>query len=101
MFNPVLGKKLYESRAKLELLLNLTLWDYVKPEVEKTMEEVNILIKKAKHIRMFKYTAEQNLKPIEDALEVLHETLVAYEEVAKEAKLDGGRSSSLLICRVG
>jgi hypothetical protein len=35
------------------------------------------------------YTTEQNLKPIEDALEVLQETLFADEEAAKGAKLDG------------
>jgi hypothetical protein len=32
---------------------------------------VNILMKKAKHIRRYKYTPEQNLKLIEDALEGL------------------------------
>jgi hypothetical protein len=30
---------------------------------------VNILIKKAKHIRRYNYTTEQNLEPIEGALE--------------------------------
>jgi DNA-directed RNA polymerase subunit K/omega len=43
---------------------------------------VNILIKRAKHIRRYKYTIEQNLKPIEDALEGVRESLVAYEEAA-------------------
>jgi hypothetical protein len=38
---------------------------------------VNILIKKAKHIKRYKYTIEQNLEPIEDALEGLQESLVA------------------------
>jgi hypothetical protein len=36
---------------------------------------VNILIKKDKHIRTYKYTTEQ--------------TMVAYEEAAKRANLDG------------
>jgi hypothetical protein len=62
----------------------------VKPKVEKITKEVNILIKKAKHIRRYKYTTEQNLEPIEDALEELQETLVAYEEAAKGVKLDWG-----------
>jgi hypothetical protein len=81
--------KLYEFRVKLELLLNLNVWDYVKPEFEKIMKEVNILIKKAKHIRRYKYTTEQNFESIEDALEGLQESLVAYEEAAKRANLDG------------
>jgi hypothetical protein len=50
---------------------------------------VNILIKKAKHIRRYKYTTEQNLKPIEGALEGLQESLVAYEEAAKRVNLGG------------
>jgi hypothetical protein len=51
---------------------------------------VNILIKKAKHIRMYNYTTEQNLEPIEGALEGLQESLVAYEEAAKRVNnLDG------------
>jgi hypothetical protein len=49
---------------------------------------VKILIKKAKHIRRYKYTT-QNLEPIEGALEGLQESLVAYEEAAKRANLDG------------
>jgi hypothetical protein len=81
--------KLYESREELELLLNLNVWDYVKPEFEKIMKEVNILINKAKHMRRYKYTSEQNLEPIEDALEGLQESLVSYEEAAKSANLDG------------
>jgi AAA+ ATPase superfamily predicted ATPase len=56
----------------------------VKPEFEKITKEVNILIKKAKHIRRYNYTTEQNLEPIEGALEELQESLVAYEEAAKE-----------------
>jgi hypothetical protein len=71
------------------LLLNLNIWDYVKPEFEKIMKEVNILIKKAKHIRRYEYTTEQNLEPIEDVLEGLQESLVAYEEGAKRSNLDG------------
>jgi hypothetical protein len=47
--------------------------------VKKITKEVNILIKKAKYIRRFKYTTEQNFKPIEDALEGLQESLVAYD----------------------
>jgi hypothetical protein len=61
----------------------------VKPEFEKITKEVNIHIKKAKHIRRYKYTTKQNLKPIEVALEGLQESLVAYEEVAKRVNLDG------------
>jgi hypothetical protein len=61
--------KLFESRAKLELLLNLNVWDYVKPD--KITEEMNILIRKAKHIRRYNYTTKQNLEPIEGALEGL------------------------------
>jgi hypothetical protein len=56
-------------QEELELLINLNVWDYVKPEFEKITKEVNILIKKAKHIRRLKYTTKQNLKPIEDVLE--------------------------------
>jgi hypothetical protein len=81
--------KLFESRAELELLLNLDVWDYVKPDFEKIMKELNILIKKAKHIRRYKYTTEQNLEPIESALEGLQESFVAYEEAAKRANHDG------------
>jgi hypothetical protein len=74
-----LQAKLFESRAELELLLNLNVWDYVKPEFEKKItKEVNILIKKAKHIRRYNYTIEQNLEPIESALEGLQESLVSY-----------------------
>jgi hypothetical protein len=61
----------------------------VKHEFEKIMKEMNILIKKAKHIRRYKYTTKQNLDPIEGALEGLQESLVAYEESAKRANLDG------------
>jgi hypothetical protein len=46
------------------------------------MKEVNMFIKKAKHIRRYKYTTKQNLKLIDDALKGLQECLVAYEEVA-------------------
>jgi hypothetical protein len=56
----------------------------VKPEFEKITKEVNILIKKAKHIRRYNYTTEQNLEPIEGAIEGLQESLVGYEEAAKE-----------------
>jgi hypothetical protein len=44
---------------------------------------------KAKHIRKYKYTTEQNLEPFEGGLEGLQESLVAYEEAAKRANLDG------------
>jgi AAA+ ATPase superfamily predicted ATPase len=81
--------KLFKLRAELELVLNLNVWDYVKPEFVKITNEVNILIKKAKHIRRYKYTTEQNLEPIEDALKGRQESLVAYEEAAKTANLDG------------
>jgi hypothetical protein len=57
--------------------------------LKKIMKEMNILIKKAKHIRRYKYTTKQNLDPIEGALEGLQESLVAYEEAAKRANLDG------------
>jgi hypothetical protein len=73
----------------LELLLNLNVWDYVKPEFEKITKEVNILIKKAKHIRRYKYTTEPILEPIKGVLEGLQESLVAYEEAAKRANIDG------------
>jgi hypothetical protein len=62
----------------------------VKPEFEKITKEVNILIKKAKRIRMYNYTAEQNLEPTEGALEGLQESLVAYEEAAKIANNPDG-----------
>jgi hypothetical protein len=58
----------------------------VKPEFEKISKEVNILIKKAKHIRRYNYTTKQNLEPIKRALEGPQESLVAYEEAAKSAK---------------
>jgi hypothetical protein len=61
----------------------------VKPEFKKIRKEVNIIIKKAKHIRRYKDTTQQNLEPIQDALEGLQESLVAYEEAAKRANLDG------------
>jgi hypothetical protein len=64
----LLQAKLFESRAELELLLNLNVWDYVKPELEKITKEVNILVKKVKHIRRYNYTTEQNLERIEGAL---------------------------------
>jgi hypothetical protein len=83
-------EKLFESRAELELLLSLNVWDYVKPEFEKITKEVNILIKKAKNVRRYNYTTEQNLELIEGALEGLQESLVAYEEVAKGANNPDG-----------
>jgi hypothetical protein len=61
----------------------------VKPELEKITKEVNILTKKAKHIRRYKYTTEQNFKPIKGVLEGLQESLVAYEGAPKRANLDG------------
>jgi hypothetical protein len=45
---------------------------------------------KAKHIRRYNYTTEQNLEPIEGALEELQESLVAYEEAAKRANNPDG-----------
>jgi sulfatase maturation enzyme AslB (radical SAM superfamily) len=62
----------------------------VKPEFEKITKEVNILIKKAKQIRMYNYTTEQNLERIEGVLEGLQESLVAYEEAAKRANNPDG-----------
>jgi hypothetical protein len=61
----------------------------VKLEFQKITKEVNILIKKAKNKRRYKYTTKQNLEPIEDALEGLQESLVAYEGAAKRTTLDG------------
>jgi hypothetical protein len=58
--------------------------------LKKIIKEVNILIKKAKHIRMYNYTTGQNLEPIEGALEGLQESLVAYEETAKGANNPDG-----------
>jgi hypothetical protein len=68
----------------------------------KITKEVNILIKKAKHIRRYNYTTEQNLEPIEGALEGLQESLVAYEEAAKRANNPDGAwsSSSIFMCMV-
>jgi hypothetical protein len=57
--------------------------------LKKITKEVNILNKKAKHIRRYKYTTKQNLEPIEGALEGLQESFVAYEEAAKRVNLDG------------
>jgi hypothetical protein len=82
--------KVFESRADLELRLNLNVWNYVKPEFEKITKEVNILIKKAKHIRRYNYTTKQNLEPIEGALEGLQVSLVAYEEATKRANNPDG-----------
>jgi hypothetical protein len=73
-------------REELELLLNLNVWDYVKPKFEKITKEVNILIKKVKHIRRYNYTTKQDLEPIEGALEGLQESLVACEEAAKKSQ---------------
>jgi hypothetical protein len=56
--------------------------------LKKITKEVNILIKKAKHMR-YKYTAKQNLEPIEVALEGLQESFVGYQEAAKRVNLDG------------
>jgi hypothetical protein len=36
----------------------------VKPEFEKMTKEVNILIKKAKHIRRYNYTTEKISSPL-------------------------------------
>jgi hypothetical protein len=83
-------EKLFESRAELELLLILNVWDYVKLEFEKITKEVNILIKKAKHIMRYNCTTEQNLEPIEGALEGLQESLVVYEVAAKRANNPDG-----------
>jgi hypothetical protein len=58
--------------------------------LKKITKEVNILIKKAKNVRRYNYNTEQNLEPIEGALEGLQESLVAYEEVAKGANNPDG-----------
>jgi hypothetical protein len=62
----------------------------VKSEFEKITKEMNILSKKAKHIRKYNYTTEQNLEPIEGVLEGLQESLVAYKEAAKRANNPNG-----------
>jgi hypothetical protein len=62
----------------------------VKSKFEKITKEVNILIKKAKHIWRYNYTTEQNLEPIEGTLEGLQESNVAYEEAAKRASNPDG-----------
>jgi hypothetical protein len=62
----------------------------VKSEYEKITKEMNILSKKAKHIRKYNYTTEQNLEPIEGVLEGLQESLVAYKEAAKRANNPNG-----------
>jgi hypothetical protein len=62
----------------------------MKPEFEKITKEVNILIKKSKHVRRYNYTTEQNLEPIEGTLEGLQESLVAYKEAAKRANNPDG-----------
>jgi hypothetical protein len=62
----------------------------VKPEFEKITKEVNILIKKAKHIRRYNYTTKQNVEPIEGELEGLLESLVPYEEATKRANNPDG-----------
>jgi rubrerythrin len=62
----------------------------VKLEFEKITKEVNNLIKKAKNIRRYNYTTEQNLEPIEGALEGLQESLATYEEAAKRANNPDG-----------
>jgi hypothetical protein len=58
--------------------------------LKKITKEVNILVKMTKNIRRYNYTTEQNLKPIEGALEGLQESLVAYEEAAKRANNPDG-----------
>jgi hypothetical protein len=58
--------------------------------LKKITKEVNILVKMTKNIRRYNYTTEQNLKPIEGALEGLQESLVAYEEDAKRANNPDG-----------
>jgi hypothetical protein len=62
----------------------------VKPKFEKITKEVNILIKKAKHIKRYNYSTEQNLEPIEGVVEGLQESLVSYEEAAKRANNPDG-----------
>jgi hypothetical protein len=58
--------------------------------LKKITKEVNILIKKAKHMRRYNYNTEQNLEPIEGALKGLQESSVAYEEAAKRANNPDG-----------
>ena len=59
----------------------------MKPEVDNIKEEMHILLKKAAFMRRYKFVAEQNLQPMEDALDVFQDTLVAFEEAAKKANL--------------
>jgi hypothetical protein len=54
----------------------------VKPEFEKITKEVKIPIKKAKHIRRYNYTTEQNLEPIE--------ALFGYTQPGRECSLIHG-----------
>jgi hypothetical protein len=56
----------------------------VKPEFEKITKEVNILIKKAKHIRMYNYNTEQNLEPIEGTLEELQDPWLLTKRLQKK-----------------
>jgi hypothetical protein len=66
--------------AELELLLDLNVWDYVKLSL-KNHERSEHPHRKGKHIRRYKYTIEQNRKPIEGALKGLQESMVAFVDV--------------------
>ena len=57
----------------------------MKPEVDEIEEQVSMLHQKATYMRRHKLVAEQNIKPMEDALEVVQDTLHALEEAAKQA----------------
>jgi hypothetical protein len=81
--------KLFVSRAELELLLNLNVWDYVKPEFEKITKEVNILIKKAKHIRKYKYTTEQISSPLKLRSKGFKNPWLLMKRLQKELILTG------------
>ena len=58
----------------------------MKPEVDQIWEQVCMLHKRATYVRRYKLVAEQNIEPMEDALEVFQDTLLAFEEAAKRAK---------------
>ena len=60
---------------------------------------MGVLQKMAKNMSKHELEAEKNIVALEDALEVVQDTLHAFEEVAKQAKFQG-RSSSLLMCKV-
>jgi hypothetical protein len=61
----------------------------VKPKFEKITEEVNILVKKAEHIRRYKYTIEQNLSPLNMHSKVFKNPWLLMKRLQKEPILMG------------